>query len=113
MTHPTNKAIVTGIASIERYFDCVLKGTYIHEFDVVNSVDGEEGLIDKQIRLQRIMEDRAERSPYAIPSIIDLYERYLGGRWVWDAKWKQFYKDQAQHGRKVDTRGKPTNKKTV
>jgi hypothetical protein len=108
--NPSNKALVSGIYTIERYFQCVEKNVYIHEFDVVNTIGDDTGLIEKQNRLQDILAKRAEDDESQIPDIIALYEKYLGGRWLWDEKWKEFYKEQNQHARKVNTMGKPTKK---
>lgn len=108
--NPTNKALVSGIYTIERYFECVEQNVYVHEFDVVNTIGDDMGLIEKQNRLQDILAKRAEDDESQIPLIITLYEKYLGGRWLWDEKWKEFYKEQNQHARKVSTKGKPTRK---
>ena len=91
---PSNKALVSGIYTIERYFDDVVKGIFLHEFEVVNTIGEEIGLIDKINRLENKLAFRAERDPTQIPEIIALYEKYLGGRWRWDERWKEFFKQQ-------------------
>ena len=106
---PSNKALITGIYSIERYFRCVEKNVYLHDFDVLNTIGDDMGLIEKQNRLQDILSKRAEIDETQIPDIIAVYEKYMGGRWIWDDKWKEFYKEQ-QHARKVRTKGRATKK---
>ena len=108
--NPSNKALVTGIYTIERYFQCVEKNVYIHEFDVVNTIGDDMGVIEKQNRLQDILAKRAEEGDTQIPDIIALYEKYMGGRWLWDDKWKEFYKEQNQHARTISTKGRATKK---
>ena len=107
--NPTNEAIVVCIAELDKYFSCVHDGTHNFvlqhpDFDVLNTVDGDEGLIDASIRLERMLEHRAESNPNTVETIIALYEKYLGGRWKWDEKWKQFYKERDQHARKTKSK---------